>query len=484
MHQTTSPTHVPHMSNHTFPSVCLKLPPHRVTLAILILSKYDTIPYMYPHAPFKILRTRSHLVGRKSLTCHRDVCNCCLKQSVSPWSLPIAGALAMTPRPIAFIVFGEHEAKGKIFWDLVTQGKVKCRRAIDIRKVLNADPAEAKKFGCTHINKGESDQVQSNLLNQWDTVEACEWLLEEVETGEYVAGSHRPVLPIPVYCTAGRHRSDGASTMVQRRVLNCCVRDGKRLYNANVFRITDCHDPLEQAELALTWVTDPWEVIDGEDNFGKRALSTSPLAVQVWDAVTELKTRMGDDGSDFVPMPPSRPPPNPKKRPTGGSGSGRVKPTKAPRSSKGHGIDDVDRDIDDVDHDIDDVDRDIDDTGDGHGVEVSGAVADAYVGDCDNWDDGSYQCPCCGGTGLLNAADRPEWATRVTTVDSLVAMLESNGLDERAIHQAVLVMQEFGDEGLDAIRGILVNMFKNWEFTQNPSAYMASACIKYRRQRE
>ena len=79
---------------------------------------------------------------------------------------------------------------------------------------------------------------------------------------------------------------------------------------------------------------------------------------------------------------------------------------------------------------------------------------------------------------------RSTWATRVTTVDSLVAMLESNGIDERAIQQSVLVMQEFDDEGLDAVRGILVNMFKNWEFTQNPSAYLASACIKFRRQRE
>ena len=148
---------------------------------------------------------------------------------------------------------------------------------------------------------------------------------------------------------------------------------------------------------------------------------------------------------------PSAPPlpPKPKQRPTPSDGTD-VRPSKRMRAAyRG------------------------DDGADDHGFKF-----DAFDNDDDVED---FACPACEGCGRLFKADIPVWADRITSAESVYAVLKANKIDDRAMQQAMLVVQEFGADGVTAIRGIVVNMLKQWGFLDNASAFVASSCMKYRR---
>ena len=105
--------------------------------------------------------------------------------------------------------------------------------------MLHNDPAVAKKFGCECWQVGDSTQVQSNLLNQHETLNAVEGVLDDIKSAVRVARvDGEPVPIVPVYCTAGNHRSHGVALMIQKRILNEATNQyGDRIFNCNVFRI-------------------------------------------------------------------------------------------------------------------------------------------------------------------------------------------------------------------------------------------------------
>ena len=63
-------------------------------------------------------------------------------------------------------------------------------------------------------------QCQSNLLNQDATIDAVRYVVDCV--GDLADAARRINIPakvLPVYCTAGNHRSDGVVRFSQKRVL-------------------------------------------------------------------------------------------------------------------------------------------------------------------------------------------------------------------------------------------------------------------------
>ena len=141
---------------------------------------------------------------------------------------------------ISFVVFGTHTREGAIFWKLYKRDAVDAIKPIDVRYWLDNDPSSAKKWGCSHNDKGSSFQCQANLLNQKSLMDAVSGIWDFTKAAisdAREAGTHVKIAP--VYCTAGSHRSDGCTTMLKQSVVNLMRGDGgHRLYNANVLRLT------------------------------------------------------------------------------------------------------------------------------------------------------------------------------------------------------------------------------------------------------
>ena len=64
------------------------------------------------------------------------------------------------------------------------------------------------------------------------------------------------------------------------------------------------------------------------------------------------------------------------------------------------------------------------------------------------------------------------------------ATLQKLGVDERTMKQVFLTIQRFGDDGVDAVQGIVDNALSKWDRIDNMSAFITSSCIKFRRARE
>ena len=89
-------------------------------------------------------------------------------------------------------------------------------------------------------------------------------------------------------------------------------------------------------------------------------------------------------------------------------------------------------------------------------------------------------CPCCNGDGYISA-DIPKFASFVLTEASLHSTMKNLGIDDHAIHIAFLVAQRFGQDGLKEIQSIMMNVIKNFEWIENPSAFVSKACINFRK---
>ena len=53
--------------------------------------------------------------------------------------------------------------------------------------------------------------------------------------------------------------------------------------------------------------------------------------------------------------------------------------------------------------------------------------------------------------------------------------MENLDIDDKAKKQAYIVIQRFGDDGLEAVQKIVSNILKNWQYVGNKSAFMASS---------
>ena len=217
----------------------------------------------------------------------------------------------MAPTPIALIVFGELDIKGMEFLKRYKDGLVDCTRPLDIRHYLYGEPSAAKSYRCGPWQLGYSDEVQSNLLNQPRIVDAVKAICDRVRQAvDEAVSNEKPVKLVPIFCTAGRHRSSGSAYMAEKRVLNNITHNGSRVFNINTFILTGCRYVADVIRLAEEWARNPWVLISGDNEFGCSAVSTSMCARRAWDKIGALrKEMMALRPRELALLPPPPPPP-------------------------------------------------------------------------------------------------------------------------------------------------------------------------------
>ena len=94
-------------------------------------------------------------------------------------------------------------------------------------------------------------------------------------------------------------------------------------------------------------------------------------------------------------------------------------------------------------------------------------------------------CPCCDGDGHISAdIEIPEFASFVLTEASLHSTMKNLGIDDHAIHIAFLVAKRFGQDGLKEVQSVMMNVIENFQWIENPSAFVSKACINFRAKHE
>ena len=79
----------------------------------------------------------------------------------------------------------------------------------------------------------------------------------------------------------------------------------EQLLNVNVFGLTGANNVQEIIQFAQNWTRCPWDIIHGNDEFGRDALASSPQARDVWDAITAI--RHTNFVASRVPHEPAKP---------------------------------------------------------------------------------------------------------------------------------------------------------------------------------
>ena len=97
----------------------------------------------------------------------------------------------------------------------------------------------------------------------------------------------------------------------------------------------------------------------------------------------------------------------------------------------------------------------------------------------DSENDDQFRCPTCEGHGYI-AQDIPPWATFFKSAEAVYSTLRAYGVDDGAMQQAFSLVQRCGDDGIDKLRGITTNLWKNYRYIDNPSAFVTSACLRYK----
>ena len=97
----------------------------------------------------------------------------------------------------------------------------------------------------------------------------------------------------------------------------------------------------------------------------------------------------------------------------------------------------------------------------------------------DSENDDQIRCPTCEGHGYI-AQDIPPWATFLKSAEAVYSTLRAYGIDDGAMQQAFSLVQRCGDDGIDKLRGITTNLWKNYHYIGNPSAFVTSACLRYK----
>ena len=151
-------------------------------------------------------------------------------------------------------------------------------------------------------------QCQSNLLNQDATIPAVCCVVDcVIGLADAVRPINAPAKVLPVYCTTGNHCSDGVVRFAQKRVLNLLkTSNGGRLLNVNVCSLTGVSDVQEIMQFAENWTVSPWDIILGDDEFGRVALASSPKARVIWDAITAIRASTQSSAATSSLLPKKR----------------------------------------------------------------------------------------------------------------------------------------------------------------------------------
>jgi hypothetical protein len=227
--------------------------------------------------------------------------------------------------------------------------------------------------------------------------------------------------------------------------LNAITVGDDREWNVNVFSVSGSNDVRGVINGALDWLENAWDILDPDDSFGKTQVCTSRNAKGTFDEISDLVGKYTDysERSHEIedPSGPPRDTPSPE--------------SPAPRPSTSH---------------------------DSSPVSRKRSFEDAFLGRSPTTSvtpTEGVECPCCKGTGMISD-DAPEWVSFVTTSKSLYAAGQALDLDQGALNQMMVIVQEFEDEGLNTVRDVLSNLVKNFTYVKNPSAFVASACIKFK----
>ena len=149
--------------------------------------------------------------------------------------------------PVSIIACGIHTAQGKVVVNFAKKYPERFHEAIDIRRLLPRNPAKGNAYNTDHFKNVDHLATQLGLLHDVKFFGAVAWLLETIEEKSFT----EPGKVFVVYCTAGMHRSQGASKAVSDRVLNEIVasRSDQRRYNSKVFTCEDVGASAEEAVL-------------------------------------------------------------------------------------------------------------------------------------------------------------------------------------------------------------------------------------------
>ena len=324
---------------------------------------------------------------------------------------------------VAVVTYGANTKEGREFAYKCRNDEWPLYMPIDIRRTMPTDPKEAKKFKVAHDHNSDFEDTQKNLLNDKRFSEAvslvCNTIanLRDAEADEYGCLSGLSKI-LAVKCTSGTHRADGVCKAAARLVLNMLKVDDLRIYNVNVFSLTGAQDIESVLADARTWLDEPWELAEYNEKFMRCAASSSPQAKAVYNEILDLQADMR--------------------------------------------ILEVER-VDDIARMSSSKDR-------GRGTKRRST---------DSENDDQFRCPTCEGHGYI-AQDIPPWATFFKSAEAVYSTLRAYGIDDGAMQQAFSLVQQCGDDGIDKLRGITTNLWKNYRYIDNPSAFVTSACLRYK----
>ena len=338
---------------------------------------------------------------------------------------------------VSLLVFGASSEQATTFWKLYNNDRSKYRffEAIDVRKIMSVDPRDCKKFKVNHQHNGEFMTTQSSMLNNKQFPSAVKVITDEIEYYRGRIDERATSIGgiMPIFCTSGCHRADSTAKFAARKVLNALTNGDDRTFNANVFSLVGSYDIHDVLDNALLWLTEPWDLAACDNDFDKQSVCTSPLARTTYDEIALITAGLQQKYDH-------------DRRTRERSRTNKIAPSSSMPYTRKRQYVDEERPPTPINLD------DLDDR---------------------------MTCPCCKGRGEIRT-DIPQWATTITTSESLFAALKDNGVDAKAMQQAFITCQKFEADGTVAVQGILSNLIKNFNHIKQPSAFVAVACIKYR----
>jgi hypothetical protein len=424
------------------------------------------------------------------------------------------------PVAVSIIVFGDNTKNGKKFiadWHDLS-ARFPMYDPIDVRAFFSKDPSKSRQFKSYHDKNADHTETQISLHQFEDFFYCCQYLVNQVQEKFRECDPPTIRLPkiLPVFCSAGQHRADGAAKNSVHRVLNALELGCGRCYNANVFSLNGANDIEDRLKTATRWLSNPWSINDARETFGVEACASSPRAQFVYAAVGQLKAVIEEgvhdlisktgalivpDFSDdeeeiectLVPKPPSHPPTRSvaKKRPASSKAirvnEGADKPTEV--GGDGNGLEpfvmppppppaptlagykrgrDDDRDTQTRDQRWYDDDR-------------GQHSRDQRWYDDDQRSYSHSPCVFCAGSGVLTHNDAADSFDALKYHPKLLmSILRAHNVDADAEQEAYLLATRF-EYGWAKLNDIVHNLVKNYGRVENASAFVAASCIKTRK---
>ena len=166
------------------------------------------------------------------------------------------------PISVAFVVYGIHTDNGKTVDAYMRRSPELFHKPIDIRRILWNDPVQRTRYKCKRGENADFTQTQIAMLDDRRFYDACVHVFKQVEADMLENSICSKV--VPVYCSAGDHRSHSVVEAVVNRILNACNKDDRR-FNAKAFLANSCHENavIEViCDAAVSWLNEPFCLVE------------------------------------------------------------------------------------------------------------------------------------------------------------------------------------------------------------------------------